>query len=330
MEKRPLITTISGGTGGVRVAEGLRPYRNQIDLSCIATMADSGGSSGKLSDEYGVLPPGDILKLLVATSQNSKTIRDILVHRYSEGVLHGHSVGNIIITAVEKELGRKGVVKVLSEWWDCWAKIIPVTYDTVSIRAKTYMGFFIENEDQIDKVMEDDVLDYIEYVNRPTVNEDALEAIINSQLIVIAPGDLFTSNLPVLIIPEIQQAIRNSQGKVVLITPLMNKFGHTNDFQVVDYVNAYERVLGADSIDIVMCNSGVPSQQVIDRYADEGQLVLNNKPLPATLQVIQNDYIAKYATEPVKGDVVDRSIIRHESSRLCSDLYDLLQQNRTA
>ncbi|MCC6639218.1 YvcK family protein [Candidatus Falkowbacteria bacterium] len=330
MTNRPLITTISGGTGGVRVAEGLGAYKQQIDLACITTMADSGGSSGVLKDEYGILPPGDILKLLVATSQNPKAIRDLLVHRYDSGLLKNHSLGNIIITAVEKEIGRKGVVKMLSDWWDCWAKIIPVTYDDVSIRATTKRGRVIDHEDQIDRVMNDDILDFIEYIDRPSVNSDAIESIINSELIVIAPGDLFTSNLPVLIIPEIQQAMRNSDGKVVLITPLMNKFGHTNDFEVLHYIQAYEKVLGSGSIDIVMCNTGKPHQDVMDRYAQEGQLVTNITPLPVHIRVIANDYIIKHPFEKVKGDPVDRSIVRHDSVRLCSDLYDLLQQNRPA
>lgn len=271
MNKPHNIVVIGGGTGTFTVLSALKKLPG-VKLSAIVSMADDGGSSGILRDQYGVLPPGDIRRALVALSASGDVMRNLFNYRFKEGGLRGHSFGNLFLTALEKVTGDfASAVREASQILNVDGEIIPVTLDDVRLYAKLEDGKVIRGERNIDipKGNYRARIEKVWLVPEARINPDAGRALHNADLIVIGPGDLYTSLAPNLLVKGIPRAIRESKAKKVYVVNLMTKFGETHGFKGEDFVKEIEKYLGKNVLDYVIFNNKRPSKTVLERYKKE-------------------------------------------------------------
>jgi len=264
------IVVIGGGAGCFVVLSALRDY--PVQLSSIVSMADSGGSTGKLRDQYGVLPPGDIRCSLVALSDASPTLRDLFNYRFSTGDLGGHSFGNIFLSALEKITGRfdKAVAEA-SRILKIKGSVIPITLDNVHLCAQLANGLVVKGEANIDIPKHDPQIpiDKVWLSPKARANPEAVKAILSADMIVIGPGDVFTSLVPNLLVEGVVEAIKESRAVKVYVCNLMTKFGETHGFKAQDFVDAIERYLGRRVLDYAVFNNKKPPAAVSRRYLEE-------------------------------------------------------------
>ena len=260
---------IGGGTGSFMVLSGLKNYIS--NLTALVSMADDGGSTGQLRDELGVLPPGDVRQCLVALARSPK-VRDLFSFRFESGSFKGQTFGNLFLAATEKMTGDfRASMELATEVLEVAGRVEPVTLDKVTLLMQDG-----------DKVVRGEHLidDGIFTVRRPelwleptpAVNLEALAAIKDADLIIIAPGSLYTSLGAALVVPGVGEALSKSKAKKIYICNLMNKPGQTDGFTVQDYASELERMAGTRFLDYVIYNTKRPSDELLKKYAADGEL----------------------------------------------------------
>ncbi|MBI4160589.1 MAG: YvcK family protein [Candidatus Yanofskybacteria bacterium] len=271
-ENVPRIVVIGGGTGTFVVLSALRNCRVPLHLSAIVTMADSGGSTGRLRDQYGVLPPGDVRRALVALSDASYTLRDLFNYEFKTGDLQGHKFGNIFLTALEKMTGSFGAaVKEAARVLNINGKVIPVTLDNINLFAELTDGTIVSGETNIDIPKHDPNIPIKRVWLEPAakINPDARGEILAADVIIIGPGDTQTSIIPNLLVRGMLKAIRESRARKIYICNLMTKHGETNGFRAKDFLDIIERYLGKNILDYAVFNNQIPSASILKRYRKE-------------------------------------------------------------
>jgi len=225
------IVVIGGGTGSYTVLKGLKVYPLQI--SAIVSMFDSGGSTGKLRDNLGVLPPGDLRRCLIALADDDKEniLRDLFSFRF-EGGVGNHSLGNLIITASEKNYGSLSAgIKKIGQLLNMRGKVIPVSLENSHLRAELKDGSIINGENNIDvPTNERSPINKISLNPSVIINEEAKVAILEADLVVIGPGDLYTSLIPNLLVDGVVEALQKTNARLVYICNLMTKKGETDGY----------------------------------------------------------------------------------------------------
>ena len=314
------VVVIGGGTGNFVILKGLKKF--PVHLSAIVSMADSGGSTGILRDELGVLPPGDVRQCLVALSNSTHLMRSLMNYRFENGGLGGHSFGNLLLSALEKVTGSfEKAVEEAGKILFIKGKVIPVTTNQVHLKMVLKNRKILQGEGEIYLSEEiDQGYESIFLEPYPKVNPRVLEAIKVADLIVIGPGGLFTSIIPNLLVEGVSRAIREADAKKVYIVNLMNRIGQTNGFGVRNYLEALIEFLGEDVIDNILVNSAKPSKSLIESYAIEGDLVQNDLNDP---RVIEADLLGTLG-EVSKQDLMKRSLIRHDSKKLARELMKIV------
>lgn len=269
--KKKKIVVIGGGTGSFVVLSALRDY--PVYLSSIVSMVDDGGSTGRLRDQYGVLPPGDVRRALIALSDAGSTLRELFNYRFVSGDLHEHSFGNIFLSALEKITGNFGdAVKVASKILNIKGEVIPVTTDNVTLYARLANNIVVKGETNIDIPLHDPNIPIKKVWLEPNavINSEASRAILAADMIVIGPGDLFTSIIPNLLVGGVVSAIKKSKTTKVYVCNLMTKLGETHEFKAQDFVGTIEKYLGYGVLDYAVFNNRKPSDAVLKRYLKEG------------------------------------------------------------
>jgi uncharacterized cofD-like protein len=314
------IVVIGGGTGNFAVLRGLKNY--ELDLSAIVSMADDGGSTGILRDELGVLPPGDVRQCLVALSNSSSMMRSLMNYRFENGGLEGHSFGNLLLSALEKVTGSfEKAVEEMGKILFIQGKVIPVTTHQVRLKMLLNNRRLLEGEKEIYLSQEIDQGYKSIYLEPfPKANPHAIDEIMNSDMIVIGPGGLHTSLIPNLLVEGVSEALRNSQAKKAFVVNLMNRKGQTTGFKVSDYLKEINRYIGEDIFDFILVNSQKPSQELIEVYAEEGELVENDL---IEDKVIYTPLLGESKETP-KKDLLKRSLIRHDSKKLAQELMKIV------
>jgi uncharacterized cofD-like protein len=268
------VVAIGGGTGTYTVLSGLK--RHDVDLTAIVSMADDGGSSGVLRDEFGHLPPGDVRRCLIALSAEpaSGMLRQLFEYRFNRGRgLNGHSFGNLLLTALTEITGAPDLaIQEAARILNVRGRVLPVTLTDVHLCARLEDGTIIRGETNIDLrrtrthlAISDVYLDPLAHAYPP-----ALEAIAAADIVVIGPGDLYTSVIPNLLVEGIPEAIAATPGKVIYICNLMTKHGETDGFTACDFVREIERYLGTgDNLDAVLVSEGNLPGDLLEKYAEE-------------------------------------------------------------
>lgn len=319
------VVVIGGGTGNFVVLSGLKKYN--LDLSAIVSMADDGGSTGILRDELGVLPPGDVRQCLVALSGSSRVMRSLMNYRFENGGLGGHSFGNLLLSALEKVTGSfEKAIEEAGKILSIKGKVIPVTTHKVRLKMVLNSQKVLESEKEIYTSQEIDRgynNIYLEPI--PDVNTRAIDEIMNADLVVLGPGGLHTALIPNLLVGGISKALRETNALIVFVVNLMNRKGQTTNFKTSDYLWEMERFVGKDVFDYVIVNNGTPAQELIDLYADEGELVQNDLHHD---KIILEDVISIKQSEYSRGDALakHRTFIRHDSDKLAKVLLDILEE----
>lgn len=314
------IVVIGGGTGNFAVLDGLKSY--SVDISAIVSMADDGGSTGILRDELGVLPPGDVRQCLVALSNSSRLMRSLMNYRFEQGGLGGHSFGNLLLSALEKVTGSfEKAVEEVGKILFIKGKVIPVTTHQVRLKMLLNNRKLLEGEREVYLSQEiDQGYKSIYLEPYPKANPRAIDEIINADLIVVGPGGLHTSLIPNLLVDGVSEALRRSQAKKVFIVNLMNRKGQTTGFKVSHYVHEVVRFIDADIFDFILVNSQKPPQELIEVYAEEGELVeidLKEE------RVISAPFLGELR-RGAKKDLLKRSLIRHDSKKLAQELMKIV------
>jgi uncharacterized cofD-like protein len=320
------IVTIGGGTGSYTVLSGLKNIPD-ISISALVSMSDDGGSTGVLRDELGVLPPGDVRQCLVALSEHSEVMRKLMNYRFCEGTLKGHSFGNIFLAALEKVTGDfvEGV-EVASEIMKVHGKVIPITKNKAELYITLLNGKILEGENAIQNANLQDVgIKNVFYKNNVELNENAKEAILKADYIILGPGNYYCSVVPSLIVDGFEEAICKSKAKIILPINLTNKLGHTTDWKVSNYVNSVEKYIGR-LVDFILVNKEEPSKEQIERYRlEEGAGVLIEDDFKDK-RVIRDNLLSPVIPLAIKGDLSPnaRGFIRHDSEKLANCLKKII------
>ncbi|MBI2507233.1 MAG: YvcK family protein [Candidatus Niyogibacteria bacterium] len=300
MSKEKRIVVIGGGTGTYTVLSALK--YGPVYLSAIVSMADDGGSTGILREEFGILPTGDVRRALVALSKHpDELLSQLFNYRFREGGLNGHNFGNLIITALERICGN--FEKALTEASRLLAvergEVIPVTLADVRLFAELEDGSVIRGETNIDIPKHDGELAVNKVWLEPNAkaNPKALQAIRRADLVVIGPGDLYTSVIPNILVRGIPEAISQSRAKKIFVCNLMTKYGETHGFVARDFVLALEKYLGEGMLDAVILNNQKPPETVLRRYRKERAFFVDpflaGFSAPAKLKVVKTNLLRK-------------------------------------
>lgn len=323
--KSPKIVVIGGGTGSFTLLSALKDYTTNI--TALVNMADDGGSTGQLRDELGVLPPGDVRQCLVALSR-SPSVRELFNYRFDQGSLKGHAFGNLFLTALEKMTGDFGhATELAGEVLNIVGRVEPITHDKVTLVMESADGKVTEGEFQIGHA---DFGKHTKPIIRlkpdAAINPIAKDAIEAADIVVIAPGNLYGSIAPALVVKGVGEALARTKAKKVYVCNLVTKPGQTDGFTVDEYAAEIERFLGKTKLDVVLYNSEKPSEDLINKYAHDGEFpvewdekVLANAHYEARGMGLVADQVVSTKNT---GDAIahTRTLIRHDSDAVAREL----------
>ncbi|HPS28364.1 MAG TPA: uridine diphosphate-N-acetylglucosamine-binding protein YvcK [Candidatus Paceibacterota bacterium] len=320
------IVTIGGGTGSFMVLSGLKKYN--FNLTAIVSMSDDGGSTGILRDELGVLPPGDLRQCLVALSDSPDIMRKVFNYRFTNGSLEGHNLGNLLLSAMEKITGssQQGL-KEIGTILKIKGKVMPVSLEPSNLKIDLKNGLTLLGEDKINHNYALDTIgiNKISLEPKPTANPEAIQAILEADVIILGPGNLYCSLLPNLLVPKISEAIFKSHAKIIYVANLVNKRGHTSNFSLDSYIQCLQKYLNNRKIDFVISNIQKPSAALLKKYQKEGDEWLeikcaqNENLHPRHYPtIVQANLLKNTFYKPAAGDRISntRSLIRHDSDKL--------------
>lgn len=327
-KKNKKIIVIGGGTGTFSALRGLKKY--PVDLTAIVTMMDSGGSSGRLRDELGVLPPGDIRQCLVALSSSSTLMRNLFNYRFPKGDLAGHTFGNIFLSALEKTTGdfKKALVET-GKILRINGKVVPVTFNKTNLCVKLADGTTMVGEKHIDTSEgQRKRPKIIKAFLRPRAkaNEDALNELKQADFILIGPGDLYTSIIPNLLVDGVTDEIRKSKARKIFVLNLMTKCGQTTRYKASDHIKDLEQYVGINVLDLILVNKKNPSDKTLKWYKKFSEEVVADDLKESKFKIVRKNLIKDVLIEieKDKADHYRRSIIRHDPQKLAKAVIDLI------
>ena len=322
---------IGGGTGSTVVLEGLKSYRD-LHLSVIVGMMDDGGSNAVVRDEFGLLPLSDIRKSLLAlyNSGNNEVLRKLFLYRFSTGEgIKGHTLGNLLMIAMTDILGGEiEAIEMFKTLFGINGDIIPVTLDKAKLVAKYNDGSVVKGEHLIDEPNDDKLITEIYLEPRVKATHNALKAIEEADYIILGPGDIFTTTLPNIVVKGIKEALRKAKGKIIYITNLTSKKGQTTGRTQKDCLDIIEKYIDRN-VDYILINNGMLPEKIYKRYVRKGQLVIEDDIVENDIasKVVRADLVATTVIKKDKGDELERSLIRHDSQKLSTELYKIFTSN---
>ncbi len=319
------ITVIGGGTGTFVVLSGLKQL--PLDLGVIVTMMDSGGSTGRLRDQLGVLPPGDLRQCLVALSEAPILWRRLFLYRFETGDFAGHNFGNLFLSALEKVCPNYDeVIETASYVLKTKGKVIPVTFDKAHLCIKYKNGKIVKGENKIEEnINESSPIEKAFLEPSAKLNKEVSRRINMSDVIVIGPGDLYTSIIPVLLVGKIKDNIHSAKAKIVFVMNLMTKSGQTNNYTASDHLRDLTKYLGKTP-DVVIVNSGKIPPEILRWYNQHNERVVKNDLLESgyKAKIIEDILIDTHRFIKSAADKLTRSILRHDPDKLASVLKQLI------
>ncbi|MBN1486336.1 MAG: YvcK family protein [Anaerolineae bacterium] len=257
-EKGPRIVVLGGGHGQAAILRGLKAYTSNI--TAIVTVADDGGSSGRLRRDLGLLPPGDFRNCIAALSNDESLVTHLFQYRFSSGAgLEGHSFGNLFITAMAGVTGSfETALKESSQVLAVRGRVLPCTLQAVNLAADIKRGqappVRIYGESKIPEARGHIVRVMLDPSDPPAYPE-AVQAILNADMVVAGPGSLYTSILPNLLVPEIIQALRVAKAPKVYICNVATQVGETDNYTAEDHLKALEQHLGLNPFSAMIINN---------------------------------------------------------------------------
>ena len=325
VKKTPSIVVIGGGTGTSTVISGLKS--KQVQLTALVYVADSGGSTGRLRDEFGFQPVGDLRQSLAALAKKHSQdwIRKLLLYRFTKGKgLQGHNLGNLILTALQDmAVSTTSALEIAEQVFQLHGEIFPVTTANVQLVVKYDDGTVVLGEDHLNT--HGTVAKKITLVRlfpRARLYKKAVNALKKADLIVIGPGDLYASLLAALGVDGVKSVMKTVRGKIVYIVNLMSRFNQTHGMTAKQHLKCIEEAIGR-MCDYVVVNSATIPADILKKYAKEQEFPVVND-LKHDKRVIASDIIAQDVIEHQAEDILDRSLLRHNPIKLAQALLELI------
>ena len=317
LSRGPKIVTIGGGTGLSVLLRGLKEYTSNI--SAIVTVADSGGSSGRLRQQFDILPPGDIRNCLVALADAPTLMRDLFQFRFeANSEFHGHNFGNLFITVMTRLTGDfEKAIKETSKVLALRGQVIPSSLESVTLVAQHKDGSVTHGEDKIPKAnrpIEKVFLD----PQKPRGTPDAIKAIKEAQVIILGPGSLYTSIIPNILIKEICDAIVSSSAVKVYVCNVMTQPGETDSYSASDHIKALVAHGHPRTLDYCLINTGEIPAEILKRYAGENSYaVINDRKKIENMgyRVIEEDF-----------SIVEDGVVRHSPVKLARIIIGFIEE----
>ncbi|MCM3739180.1 YvcK family protein [Oceanobacillus luteolus] len=314
-KKLPKVVAIGGGTGMPVLLRGLKNL--PIDLIAVVTVADDGGSTGRLRNEMAIPAPGDIRNVIAALSDAEPMLIELFQHRFEVGNgLSGHSLGNLLLAAMTSVTGDfYDGVKEISRVLNVKGTIYPISTENLSLHAKMEDGTIISGESNIP--LSRKKIDRVFLSPEPAKPfSHAVQAIIDADLVVIGPGSLYTSIMPNLIVPSVQEALEMTSAKIVYVCNLMTQPGETTGFTASDHVEAIIRHIGRGIVQTIIVHNEPIKGNVLEKYAEE-----NAEPV-----IYDIEKLVSLGLDVVEEDIVDKQYptVRHDTDKIAKLLYSLL------
>lgn len=308
------IAAMGGGTGLSSLLRGLKPMTS--NLVAVVTVCDDGGSSGRLSKDLGMLPPGDIRNCLVALADDESLLGELFSYRFQDGNgLSGHSFGNLFLAALTEVVGDfEEAIQVSSQVLASRGKVLPTTLDTVTLCARLKDGSVVRGESSIPKAV--GTIDHV-FLDPPTARPttDVISSLKSADAVILGPGSLFTSVIPNLLVEGVEEVLRQLSVPRIYVCNVMTQPGETDGYGAADHLEALERHIGAGLVDTIIVNIATPSEEMLLRYRAQGA-----EPVAPQLERLE-----KMGVKVVGANLLsDHDLVRHDSERLATTLFDLL------
>ena len=312
LNRGPRLVVVGGGTGLSTMLRGLKEY--SANISAIVTVADDGGSSGRLRREMGGIPPGDIRNCLAALADQEKLVTELFQYRFRTGSgLSGHSFGNLFLAAMKEVTGDwEQAISASSQVLAVRGEVLPSTLSDVKLWAELSDGRRIEGESKITEAR-GRIVNIGCTPAAPPALPRAIKAIQDADYIIIGPGSLYTSIVPNLLVPEIADAIASSQVPRIYVCNIMTEPGETDGYTVSDHIRAIDQACGRRLFDAVLVQKKAPSPTALARYKDEG----------AERVIFDRDAVISSGRRIVLANIMNEAnsgTIRHDSPRLAKVL----------
>lgn len=312
--QQPKIVIIGGGTGLPVLLRGLKQY--PVDITAIVTVADDGGSSGRLRDDFHIPPPGDVRNVLAALSDVEPLVEKMFQHRFVQSELSGHSLGNLILAAMTSITGDfVHAIQEMSKVLNVRGKVLPAANQSVVLHAELEDGSYISGESKIPysgKKIKGVFLTPSEV--KPL--SETITAIRQADLIVVGPGSLYTSILPNLLVPRIGYEVCNAKARKVYVCNLMTQAGETLNYSASDHVKTIYEHIGCACIDTILVNNEEVPPQIQLRYKEELAQPVHfdvAKLLDLGMEVVQEQILT-----------YEQEYIRHDTKKVANILYKML------
>ena len=327
VKTQPLVVVVGGGTGTFVALSGLREY--SLNLNAVVTMMDSGGSTGRLKDQLGVLPPGDVRQALVALSESRDIWRKLFTYRFDTGDLQGHNFGNIFISALEKITGsNQEAINLAGGILQTSGGVYPITFSKSTLCAKYSDGSVIEGEHAIESVQKEHAAITEVYLSPPALmNLEAKRIFERADYIVLGPGDIYTSIVPNLLVTGMTEVMKFTSAKIIYVSNLMSHPGQTDGFPVSKHVDEINKYLGGNYVNYVLINCNRPSRELLDYYYTIDGTVWVEDDLAdkyKSAKVIREDLLSHEKVAVSASDKVKRSLIRHDPQKLAAALFEII------
>lgn len=313
LEKASKVVVIGGGTGLSTLLHGLKEYTSNI--TAIVTVADDGGSSGRLRKDFGILPPGDIRNCLVALADAEPLMGQLFQFRFGEGSeLSGHSFGNLFITAMSKVTGDfDAAIKESSKVLAIRGRVLPSTLDKIVLTAEHINGKETIGESDIPKANSPIKKVHLRPVNCKPTNE-TIDAIRKADAIVLGPGSLYTSIMPNLLVGKVYQEIIASKAIKIYVCNVMTQKGETEDYKASDHLKAIVEHTAPGIVDYCIVNTAKIPKELLGKYEAEGAYPV----------IADSDNLRKMKCKVVEAHLVSiKDYVRHDSSKLAKIIIDL-------
>lgn len=306
------VVVLGGGTGQSVLLRGLKQF--PFDITAVVTVSDDGRSSGKLRREFNVPAVGDIRQVLVSLSQTEEIVEKLINYRFNTtSDLDGHTVGNILLTALTDISGNlSSGIKQTSNILSLKGKVLPLTDDSVTLCATMEDGSVIEGESEITKSYKK--IDKVYYKEKPIVNSEVIDEILNCEAIILSMGSVFTSIIPNLLCDEVVDAIDRSNAKIIYVCNLMTQPGETDGMSASDHVDLLNSYLGEKKIDVVVTNNEKISKSVQKIYETKEQKDL--------VVIDRNNISCTHVSKPLVK--IENDVIRHDNMKLGLEIMNIL------
>ena len=306
------VVVLGGGTGMSTLLKGLKQF--PIDITAIVSVCDDGKSTGRLREEFNTPAVGDIRKVIVSLAEKDSVFGDVINYRFqTTSDLNGHTVGNLILTALSEITGNlSDAIESISKILKLKGRVLPLTEDCVTLMGKMEDGEIIEGEHNITECPKK--IKKVYYKEEPVVCEASLKAIREADLIILSMGSLYTSILPNLLCHDILKELEKSNSKIMYVSNMMTQPGETDNYKVSDHLKILNKYLKNRKVDVVIANNSIIDKNILKKYEtleQKDQVILDEENID--IEIIQNDYVN-----------IQDEVIRHKVDKLALDIYAYL------